>query len=160
MAVDYAHHEMHAGSFYFIKTWLLNNGASATYDYFAFTTPDTEQEAHARVTLSSDADTTFQIFEAGTITGGTPVAGINANRNSTNTANLAAVAAPTVSTEGSRIWAARTGGGRDPSGVSPSFGYEIIAKRNTTYVFKLTKNTSADTVIDIDFFWYEHTPRG
>lgn len=155
--ITYPHHEMHSGSHYFIKTWLINTGGSGTFDEFIFVTPNTTKRIHAKVNLNADADATFQIFEDATMTAlGTPVPGINNNRDSVNVSELAPYAAPTVNTDGNLIWAARNGGGRTPIGVGLGTNFEILAKTNSIYLFRLTKNTTADTVIDIDFFWYEH----
>lgn len=155
--VDYAHHEMHGGSHYFIKTFLADTGGAGSTSYFAFTTPNTTKWVHAKALLAPDVDTEINIYEDATISGGTPVPGINNNRNSGNTAGLVAVSAPTVSVAGNKIWAARTGGSRNTVGVAPGSNYEIIAKQNSTYVFEIIKRTTADLVIDIDFYWYEHT---
>lgn len=153
--VDKAHLEMHEGNHYFIKTWLINTGGSGTSNNFAFTTPNTTTRIHAKTILHSDTDTVFNIYENCTITGGTPVPGINNDRDSSNVAELIAVAAPTINDIGTLIFAARNGGGRDPVGVSLSGNYEIIARTNTAYCFVISKQTTADTVIDVDFFWYE-----
>jgi hypothetical protein len=40
--------------------------------------------------------------------------------------------------------------------VAPGFNYTIIAKRNTTYAFKITKKTANDVIVDVDFWWFEH----
>lgn len=153
--MDKEHFEMHEGDHYFIKTWLENTGASETADYFAFTTPSTTTRIHAKTVLFADTDTIFNIYENCTISGGTPVPGINNDRDSTNVAELTPVAAPTILTTGYIIFSGRNGGGRNPVGVSLSGNYEIIAKTNTSYCFEIEKQTSADTVVDVDFFWYE-----
>lgn len=99
----------------------------------------------------------MSIYEGSVIAGGTPITGYNNDRNSSNTPGLVTVGAPTHTTPGTKIWTSRTGGGRGPVGVAPEFGYEIIAKINTTYVFEIIKRTTANLVIDVDFWWYEHT---
>jgi hypothetical protein len=156
--VDYAHHEMHAGSHYFIKTFLEETGGTGATNYFAFTTPDSDLQIHAKAKLAPDVDTEINIYEDADITGGTPIVGMNNCRCSTNVAQLAPVAAPTVNSNGTLMWAARNGGGREAVGVAPGLNYEIIVKRNTTYLFEIIKRTTADLILDIDFFWYEHTP--
>lgn len=159
-----SHYMMHEGNHYFIKTWLINTGAISTFDEFMFITPNSDIRIHAKVSIQSDDDATFDIYEAPTTTAnGSAVPSINCDRNSSNTAELLPFASPTVTVDGTLIWSARTGGsGVTPiggsSGVSLSTNYEIIAKANTKYMFRLTKNTSNDTVMDIDFYWYEHAP--
>jgi len=157
--IDYSHHEMHSGSHYFIKTFLVDTGGSGSTSYFAFTTPNTSTRAHARALIAPDVDTEVNIYEGSVITGGTPVAGVNNDRESSNVAGLISVAAPAHTTPGALVWAARTGGGKNPVGVSPGFNYEIIAATDTVYVFEIIKRTTADLVVDIDFWWYEHTPK-
>jgi hypothetical protein len=152
------HHEMHEGDHYFIKTWLINTGADETFDTFSFTTPDTTTRIHAKTSISTDADAVIEISEGATVTGGVVGVGMNNDRDSINTPTMTLLVGPTISVAGTLIWGARTGGGRGPVGVGLGSNYEIIAKRNTTYTFKITKKTSADTVSDIDFWWYEHVP--
>lgn len=153
--INKEHLEMHEGHHYFIKTWLENTGAALSSNNFAFTTPNTTTRIHAKTILHADTDTVFNIYENCAITGGTPVTGINNDRDSPNLAELIPVAAPTINIPGTLIFSGRNGGGRDPVGVALSGNYEIIARTNTTYCFVITKQTSADTVIDVDFFWYE-----
>jgi hypothetical protein len=57
------------------------------------------------------------------------------------------------------MWTATTGSGRNYTGVTPNLDYEIIAKRNTKYLYRLTKIAAGDCYVDIDSFWYEHTPK-
>jgi len=159
MTVSHEHHEMHEGSHYFIKTYVENTGSSGTSDEFIFTTPANGKRIHAKASLYADTDTTVNIYEGSTVSAnGTEVTPMNNNRNSTNTATLTAYAGPTVTDDGDIMWSSRNGGGRRAVGVGLGFNYEIIVKPETIYLFRITKNTAADTVVDIDFFWYEHTP--
>ena len=157
--VSYAHHEMHEGNHYFVKKWLDVTG-SGTVTYFMFITPNTTEDIHAKAKLFAEAEFTVEIYEGGTVSAnGTPVTGVNNNRNSTNTASLTAYANPTVTTDGTLIWSSKMGSGRASTGVSPEFGYEIIAQRNQTYLFKITKDSTGTHWFDVDFWWYEHTPQ-
>jgi hypothetical protein len=159
VTTKYPHHKMHEGNHYFVKTWIRDAGGAANQTFFAFTTPDTTKRVHARAIIAPDVDFTVNIYEGSVITGGTPVLGINNDRDSDKVAGLVAVANPAHTTPGALIWAARTGGGKNSVGVSPGLNYEIIAARNTTYVFELIKNIANVGIVDIDFFWYEHEPR-
>lgn len=155
--LDHNLHEIHEGNHYFIKTWVLNDGVADTFSEFIFITPNTTTRIHAKVSIASDADSAFEIFEDAEVSAnGTAVVGINNNRDSTRVAELLAYSTPTVTDEGNLLWSARSGGGKEKSSVSPQTGYEIIAKTNAIYLFKLTKKTDVDTVIDIDFYWGEH----
>lgn len=155
-SIDYEHFETHEGNHYFLKTFSENTGGQGTSDYFAFTTPLSNiTRIHARVWLAPDIDYTITIYENATTTGGTPVPGFNNDRDSNNTALLLPVGAPTVNDIGYPIWVSRNGGGRNPVGVTPGNNYEIIAKGDTTYLFELTKEVTADGIVNIDFWWIE-----
>jgi len=156
VAIDYEHFETHEGDHYFIKTYIHNTGVSGSCDYFAFTTPETnETRVHARVLLVPDIDFISTIYEDATISGGVSISGVNNDRDSTNAAELEPVGAPTVIDDGEAIWVSRNGGGKDPVGVAPGLNYEIIAKTNSTYLFELCKQVANDGVVNIDFWWYE-----
>ncbi len=157
--IDYAHHEIHAGSHYFIKTWIDITGAG-TVQYFMFTTPDTTKWIHAKSSMTAEAEFRIEIYEGGTVSdSGNLITAINNNRNSTNTPGLQAYGNPTVTGDGNLIWDSITGTARRSTGVSPAFGYEILAKQDEIYIFKITKTAAGTHYIDIDFWWYEHTSK-
>jgi hypothetical protein len=82
--IDYAHHEVHAGShfFYTDKTSL---DTSATTDYI-IAAPNTTKWAHLTYNISNTLETEFEFYEGPTVTGnGTPVPTYNRNRNRWNT---------------------------------------------------------------------------
>ena len=155
ISIDREHYEIHEGEHFFVKTWIENTGAVNTNNTFAFTTPVNTKEIHAKALLSPDSDVVISIFENATITGGVNVPPQANNRISSEAPHLQPVAEPTVTNYGNLMWAARNGGGKNPVGVAPGLNYEIIARQNTTYVFTIQKKTTADTIVDIDFFWYE-----
>ena len=159
LTIKNGHFETHEGDHYFVKTFLADAGGAASTTHFSFTTPDSEVQIHAKALLAPDADYQIDIQEGAVVSGGTPVTGMNNDRNSENVALLQPVASPSVDTPGDVIWSARNGGGKNPVGVAPGLNYEIIAKRNTTYVFELVKQGATSAVVDIDFWWYEHTPK-
>ena len=155
--VDFEHVEIHGGSHYFVKDYVDVDG-DGTVVYMGFTTPDTTKWIHAHSSIIGEAEFQVEIYEGATVSStGVPLTPINNNRNSTNTAGLFPFAAPTVTDEGTRIWNGVTGAGRYPSAVSAEFGFEIVAKQNTIYLFKLTKVSPGTHYIDTNFWWYEHT---
>lgn len=156
--IDYSHHEIHEGSHYFVKTWFLDTGGNGSQTFFAFFAPTSAVRVHAKAIIKPDVDFTINIYEGSGITGGTPVTGRNNNRDEPDTPDLLMWANPAHTSPGAVIWSARNGGGRGPVGVSPGFNYEILARTGALYVFELIKNIATDGVVDIDFFWYEHTP--
>jgi len=159
MNIPFDHHEMHEGDHYFFKSFLLDAGGNGSTTIFSFTTPNTSKRVHAKASFTPDADYSISIHEGATVSGGVALNGFNNNRDSANVAELSALSAPTIDVAGDLIWASRNGGGRRPSGVSPGLNYEIIAKTNTTYTFTIVKNVASQPqIVDIDFWWYEHTP--
>lgn len=159
LAMAYEHHEMHAGSHFFIKRVADVSGSDTVVETI-FTTPDSDLQIHAKAVLYAEAEFLVEIFEGVAVSAnGTPCVAFNNNRNSTKTPQLQCFDAPTVTDDGTLMWAAKVGSGRSDTGVSPGFNYEIIVKPNTTYMFRITKATSGTHWIDTDFFWYEHTPK-
>lgn len=157
VVIDSTHHEIHEGDHYFIKTFLEVVGIEGTTNYFCFQTPNNGKRIHAKAIMAPDVDTEINIYEDASVTEGTPISSFNCDRESEKTAVLIAKAAPTIIDLGTKLWASRTGGGKNPVGVAPGLNYEIIAKRGSTYLFEIIKrNNSGDLIIDIDFFWYEH----
>ncbi|GAG37439.1 unnamed protein product [marine sediment metagenome] len=155
MTIGFEHHETHEGDHYFIKTYITDNGGIGSTQYFAFTTQN-HKRIHARTKIAPDVDYIMTIYEDGNITGGINGTEQNNDRDSDNTALLEAWLSPTINDLGTPIWTSRNGGGKNPTGVSPEFGYEIIAKTNSTYIFALEKQVAQDGVVDVDFWWYEH----
>lgn len=158
IGVDYAHHEVHDGSHYFIKKWADITGA-ATVAYFMFVTPNTTKRIHAKVAIAAEAEFRVEIFEGGTVSAnGTALTAINNDRDSASTAGLLAYNAPTVTSDGTQIWDTVVGSGKN-STISLGLNYEIIAATDETYLFKITKVAAGTHWIDFDFFWYEHTSK-
>jgi hypothetical protein len=158
--IDSGQYHMHKGSHYFFKTFIVDTGGNGSTTTFSFTTPNTSTRIHAKAQVTPDADYTVTIFEGATVSGGTPVNGFNNDRDSSNVAELTALANPTIDVAGTPIWPARSGGGKNPIGVSPGLSYAIIAKTNTTYVFTIVKNISNQPqIVDVDFWWYEVVPK-
>jgi hypothetical protein len=160
VGINHEQHAIHLGDHYFYKAWLENAGGALSVQRFMFRTPDSTNRVHSKVAISTNAEYIIEIIENPTVTAdGTPVVTFNNDRDSTNTPDLTAFAAPTVTgATGTVIWSAKTGNARSPSGIAPAFGYEIIAKRNAVYVFELTKVPATTHYADIDFWWHEHIP--
>ena len=155
IVIDVEHHEIHEGDHYFIKG---QADISTNLTYFMFVTPDTTTRIHARSHIATEGEFVVEIFEGGTVSAnGTELTGINNERDSTNVATLVTYANPTVTGDGDFLWGARTGAGKDAT-VSLGQGYEIVVKRNETYIFKITKIGVQTLWVDSDFWWYEHAP--
>ena len=160
--IDYAHHEVHSGSHYYVSghTTLVSGGTIQ----FTLQTPDTTKEAHMLFNISASDVTTVTVYEGSTgISGGTAIVPFNNNRNSANTSGLTVTVNPAV-TSGTAIIDAysfgSTGGGNAPSiGGSASRDDEIILKHNTTYLWRIVSGAT-DNIVSYRGNWYEHTPAG
>ena len=152
--------EMHEGNFYFVKGWLDVTGLG-TVTYFMFRTPNAaaKTRVHAKVALSGEDEFDVTIFEDATVSAdGTPVPRFNVDRDSSNVSLLVPFAAPTVTDDGTAIWPTKVGAARS-AGVSATSTYEIIAKTDSVYLFKIVKVNAGTHYVDYDFFWYEQDTR-
>lgn len=157
VGMDYAHQEIHAGDHFFITNYVTL--ANTNTLVFGVTTPNTTKWSHMYWEILTTGQTLFQIYEAATYTGGTPVTQFNNNRNSLTASTLSIVTAPSISVAGTIISAALVGiasTNQKALGGTASRDDEIILKQNTQYVFKFTSNSN-DNNITYRAFWYEHT---
>lgn len=163
--VDYEHHEVHAGSHYFIDD-VSDLSINNVFD-MQFTTPNTTKWSHFTFSLNSESETDWYIYEGGTInTPGTAYTPYNNNRNSANTSgmtvatvlstNLTNANAATNVSSALRLRHGITGAGRGNSGTNER-GKEVVLKQNTTYVFRAI--ASAAGYVNFDLNWYEHTDK-
>jgi len=158
--LGHEHEQMHEGNFYFVKGWLDVTGA-ATTSYFMFRTPAaaTKIRIHAKVALAAEAEFDVTIFEDATVSAdGTPVPRFNVDRDVGNGSLLVPFAGPTVTDDGTAIWPTKVGAAKT-AGVSATRAYEIIAKTDSVYLFKIIKIAAGTHYIDYDFYWYEEDTR-
>ena len=155
--IDYAHHEIHAGSgFYYTDSVELNS--AGTQDYM-ITTPDTTKWAHMIFMVTGSAITQVQIYEAGNRTGTAAQTIVNANRNSATTSVLTLHKGTSGgSTDGTLIWQRKSGSSSAQSrtGLEAIHDAEIILKQNTKYILRITSGTNAN-LTNLMLEWYEHT---
>lgn len=162
--ITYEHHEIHAGSHYFIEDYAdlaINN----VFD-MQFTTANTSSRTHMFFSINCESETLWHIYEGATIvTPGTSITPFNNDRNSINTSanNVASitndslvdanadttVAAATLLAEGI-VGTGKEGGITDRD-------REIILKENTTYCFRAIASTAG--YINFLVEWYEHTDK-
>ena len=151
--IDIEHHKVHEGKHFFLKTW-QDVGQGNTV-YFMFRTPNTSTRIHARAHIAGEVEFTIGLYENPTLTAdGTPVTMLNNDRNSANTPSLLAFSGPTVTDDGTPLRLTKIGSNRDDT-VSPGANYEIIAKQNEEYLFKITNDANTTGWIDVDFWYYE-----
>jgi hypothetical protein len=164
MTMDYAHHEMHSGSFYFVKGWSDVDGAGTNLD-FLWVVPDSTAWPHSQWSLAGEAEFTLYLYEGvTTANNGSGVATRNANRNHADASGVLAYSAPTLSTGtlgdgangGTLIWSGKIGSGRNATS-GRNTNHELIGRQNTKYWFRITKEASGTAWLDYEFNWYEHT---
>ena len=156
--MDYAHHEVHAGShFRSGMNYTLENGNVAT---IGIVTP-AGKEMHIQWELTATADGVFSLLEDVTsFSGGASVTALNHNRNSSNASGTTITRGMTgadliTPTGGTTILNAILATGKG-STLSNELGEEFILKVGSKYLFSYTNGTSAN-VIRLRLEWYEHT---
>lgn len=153
--IDYEHHEIHAGSHYFICDYELGKASGSVIE-FVLTTPNTDKWMHMTLEFSGSEGATLEVFKNTTgVVGGTIITPVNNNGNSTNTSDLIIVKDPSsIASDGTRAAGFLAGGGRT-SGFNQR-GREIVLQQNTTFLFRFTSLANSN---DIGFCgeWYEHT---
>ena len=175
--IDYAHHEIHDGSYYHTH---YNQMVSDINDrsIITFRTPDTAKHLHMFARGSSSALAMWYIWRAPTITDntGAPLAIFNRNENSPNTSGVWDTSQnPDVQgqatffteitmgnvTAGTSIEDQTIGYGSGPraSGGNTRSEEEIVLLPDTLYAFEMRSLTTDDNYHDIQLNWYEHTPK-
>ncbi len=152
--IDYEHHEIHAGSHYFIADYALNQASGAVIN-LTVQTPDTAAWAHMIFEIGSSAGARIEIYEGTTgISAGAVLTPRNNHRNSTNTSGLTILQNPTIVSDGTRIAGFLAGGSKQPGIAERS--RELVLKQNTTYLFRIT-SLAVSNDIAWAAEWYEHT---
>lgn len=155
--VDYAHHEIHAGSHYYVEG--VATLASSAILRVRLITPNTTKWAHFLWTISSSNILNTQLYEdaSGGMAGGTNVTPLNNNRNSSNTSGMVITSGVGVATDNGKLisqasWSVRNVGGEQTRDD------ELILKQNTTYLRVFTSGAN-DNVVNFKASWYEHTSK-
>jgi hypothetical protein len=155
--IDNAHSEIHDGDAFFRKDWLdLTNGQ--VYDILCVT-PDTARYAHIVVEFASELESNIKVYEGATASNnGTAITVFNRNRNSATNSTTLLYHTPTVAggAEGTNIANYKIGSSRAVGGNEGS-RLEIILKRNTKYLIRITNDTANANWFAFLADWYEHT---
>lgn len=160
--VDYAHHEVHQGSHYFIRD-VVDQAITTVFD-LQITTPNTGKWAHLTWSVIAEDEVDFYIYEQAVINvAGTAITPINSNRNSTNTstfviksqvnASVGDANADTAVAGATEIEHQKAGANRNPT-ISDR-DHEIILRKGTVYCFRCVFTKAAYIAFDLN--WYEHT---
>lgn len=156
--VDYAHHEIHSGSHYYISGYIELSDTDT--HYVKLVTPNTTTWSHFMFDIKSSGIcvSTFDEGASGGMTGGAAVVPINNNRNSANTSGVVITSGVTVATtyvtrlENDK-WGAS--GFKETIGGGSSRDDELILKQNTTYLRSFTSGAD-NNIIQFKASWYEH----
>lgn len=159
--IDYAHHEIHSGSHYYIEgfTELDENGEFLVQ----MRTPSTTKWVHFLFEIQSNGILESYLIEdaAGGMAGGVVITPLNSNRNSSNKSGVSlwggVVGNPTSGITISQIKVGGTGFKANIGG-SQDRSHELILKSGTTY-FRRFKSGSDVNFISFSASWYEHTDK-
>lgn len=158
--ISYSHAELHSGDHYFSRgnELLVRNNVKN----ILIVTPDTPRLAHMVVAVEGLTSTILvQIYES-TVTSnnGTRDNERNRNRNYSDNNTTFIYYSPTITTVGNLLAEAKYGAGRNSAGGGVRDVEEILLKRNTKYLVRITEQNISDTQINWGFDWYEHTNLG
>ena len=157
--IDYAHHEIHAGS-HFLYTDAVPLNSGATQDYL-ITVPDTTRWPHMLFVLDGSAVTQFELYEGADRNGSVAQTVGNSNRNSLTTATTTVHKGTAGgTTDGTLIHiykgGSTTGGSRSAAGTRND--EEIILKQNTKYILRVTSGTNGN-LTNVRLSWYEQVDK-
>lgn len=168
--IDYAHHEIHGGSHYFV-VGTQDLTAGDVLD-FQWTIPDTTKWIHWVWSIDCEDEVEWFVYEGVTITNplANDITPLNSNRNSVKTSgttmkfelhgNLAAANADTdVSAPAILLKTGKTKGGGffTPGGGQAGRESEVILKQDTVYCLRAIAGGAG--FINFDMEWYEHTDK-
>jgi hypothetical protein len=153
--IDYAHHEVHDGSSFGVCYDADKTIGQAVE--ILLVTPDTTKWAHMTYSVENESEMAFALYEGTTTSNnGTSITAYNRDRNSATAATTLAYHTPTITGDGTAIFAWHSGSGRGTPGTGGDRGIiERILKQNTKYLFRMTATAAGWIAIKID--WYEHT---
>lgn len=165
ITVDIANHKAHEGSRFFLhEGFVLNSGATGSKEYL-ITTPDSSKWAHMTINVKGSLIFSLRFFEGTGKTAGTPMVGVDHNRNTANTPTTIITHTPTGS-EGSGLvlFTSRHGhptlfGGRGGEGGEGGGRDAITLKKNEKYSLLVTALSANDTNMTVDIDWFEHTSK-
>jgi len=151
--IEYEHHEIHAGSHFYLCDYDSAIQLNETIE-FVVTTPNTTSWSHMTFDFSSILGASLDVYEGSTdVVGGTPVTPFNNNRNSATTSTLTLIKDPTSITTGTRIAGYLAGANR--TGGMQQRDRELILKQNTTYLFRFTSLANSNA-ISFCGEWYDN----
>lgn len=160
MVVDYAHHEIHAGSAYYVEGAVrLTDTQQLTVK---FSTPNSSRRAHFTWEILGTGECEILLYEdaRGGMAGGTLRTVFNHDRESTKGSSMAVRSGVTTSTAvGAKLhdWIVGTEGSKQgfAIGAASQRQNEIILKAGSTYLGMVVSNSTGNNV-SFRADWYEH----
>ena len=160
--IEYEHHEIHAGSHFFIKSYQTLS-INQVLD-FTWLMPDTTKWIHWNFKIDTEAQTNWLVYEnAAVVNALTAITPLNSDRNSLTAsvttmkykvqANLAGANTDTNVTGATLILSGIVGAGREAGQYQRV--NEIILKKGILYCLRAV--ATAAGYINFDMEWYEHT---
>ncbi len=157
MVIDYAHHEIHAGSS-FAYNDVVTLGSGAAQDYL-LTVPDTAKWPHLGYEIDGLYGVTLELFEATDKSGTTIQTAYNRNSAVTPTMTIHKGTSGGT-TDGTRIAWRKSGSGTSAGKLAATVHDtdERMLKRDTKYILRIT-SAAASNDVSVRFDWYEHTDK-
>ena len=154
VTISHPHHEIHSGDMFADSGQETLGSGSSTE--LLFITPDTDKYAHMLVRARSTGEANYTLYEDTTVSAnGVACSIFNRDRNSLNTPTMQCFDGPTITDDGTLLHEEHFGAGQLTSGESRDES-EIVLKRNTKYLVRLTSEAAGNDVSRI-VEWYEHT---
>ncbi len=165
--VDYAHHEIHAGSHYFNEGY-YDIPAGDVVD-IRFRTPDTEKWLHMLISLRSQEEAIYTLYEGILVnTVGAALTAKNSNRNSPNVSGLtyfdyivntdiANANLDTDITGATILREAQLGSNQGNNSGENRADNELVLKQNGFYGIRIQNTITSTRYITWLLDWYEHT---
>lgn len=158
ISIHSEHHELHEGNHFYVSGF--ETVASAANVDFTVQTPDSNVHGHLLFAIEGTSQTEFRIYEGSSDDNdGTTTTPINNNRNSTNASIMTVQKNPNNVVLGTLIFsqskglAGTTPQRSDNEGVVERHN-EIILKKNTKYLFRITSRDDGNIVSYVGE-WYE-----
>ena len=158
--IDYAHHEIHDGSAYFVTYSALK--ADTEFIELRVQAPDNAKWAHMVIGIKGALAGTTELWRATTKThvGANAIVPLNRNFNSNNTSGLTICHTPAGTQTGAarllEYYGASATGGRVAVGGNTGGRDEFILKQAEAILIKNTSRADGNALM-IDLSWYEHT---
>lgn len=166
--IDYAHHEIHSGSHYFNE--FATDVPALDWIDIRWTTPNTAAECHILISVRTQEEGLYQLYEdAPILNAGTTIPIFNNNRNSGNTSGVTGVDYIINTTEANANLDTDISGatklrqallGSNQGNVSGEIrsDNELVLIPDTAYLLRVNNQVSSTRYISWVLDWYEHTP--